>query len=377
MKKNNRFLGNTALAGVMIGSALLGGCGLGMGNSSETFAAITAVTPTDGKIISLVNEDMGEFCAQSRIDGALAQEYVTHTDNYAPVPVTLTFESEENTATYVVRLATDESFRENVAEYETSTTSVTVKNLWVNTKYFWQVEVPTAEGGNVSKTFTFQTAMTPRTVWWEGVSNTRDIGGYPLAQGGKVAQGKVYRGGMLNEITPSGIAEMKEMGVKTILDLRTQGENGAGTQSPVEGISYIGVADLGIEQAPFYEIFTDSQKQAMGKLLQVFANAENYPIYFHCSLGRDRTGTLAYLLNALMGVEVEYLRMDYMTSAFSVRGTYDAATYMQLEENLNRMFSKLNMDYEGANFSEKVAAYALSCGLTEAEIAAIKQNLTA
>ncbi|MBR5632533.1 MAG: tyrosine-protein phosphatase, partial [Clostridia bacterium] len=54
-------------------------------------------------------------------------------------------------------------------------------------------------------------------------------------------------------------------------------------------------------------------------------NPDNYPIYLHCSLGRDRAGTLAYLISALVGVELIDLQRDYETSFFSVTGTSAAS----------------------------------------------------
>lgn len=39
-------------------------------------------------------------------------------------------------------------------------------------------------------------------------------------------------------------------------------------------------------------------------------------IYFHCRIGTDRTGTLAYILEGLLGVEKEQMLEDYELSYF-------------------------------------------------------------
>ena len=50
---------------------------------------------------------------------------------------------------------------------------------------------------------------------------------------------------------------------------------------------------------PQYIQITDEQYQnALAKEIRTFADETNYPIYFHCQIGRDRTGTLAMLINA-------------------------------------------------------------------------------
>ena len=56
--------------------------------------------------------------------------------------------------------------------------------------------------------------------------------------------------------------------------------------------------------------------------MRVFTNPDNYPVMFHCAVGRDRTGTLAMLLQALCGASKEYIIHDYYTSMWSVTGAY-------------------------------------------------------
>ena len=43
----------------------------------------------------------------------------------------------------------------------------------------------------------------------------------------------------------------------------------------------------------------------------IFGNKDNYPIVMHCSIGTDRTGMLAFLINSLLGVSEEDLYKDY------------------------------------------------------------------
>ena len=51
--------------------------------------------------------------------------------------------------------------------------------------------------------------------------------------------------------------------------------------------------------------------------LRVFANANNFPVAFHCAVGRDRTGTLAITLHLLLGVKQNQIKQDYIVSFFS------------------------------------------------------------
>jgi protein tyrosine/serine phosphatase len=56
----------------------------------------------------------------------------------------------------------------------------------------------------------------------------------------------------------------------------------------------------------------------------VLADESNYPIFFHCAIGTDRTGTLAYLINGLLGVPEEDLYYDYCFSNFGAIYTDNA-----------------------------------------------------
>ena len=82
-------------------------------------------------------------------------------------------------------------------------TSVTLglSNPFANTTYYWQVIASLENGGKVySSIYSFTTADTIRTVTIDGVSNTRDIGGYET-EFGYIKQGLVYRSARLESIT--------------------------------------------------------------------------------------------------------------------------------------------------------------------------------
>ncbi|NIY15095.1 MAG: hypothetical protein GWM98_09415, partial [Nitrospinaceae bacterium] len=56
------------------------------------------------------------------------------------------------------------------------------------------------------------------------------------------------------------------------------------------------------------------------KIFQVFADRENYPVLFHCVGGADRGGTVAFLLNGLLGKDREHLIRDFELTTLSVWG---------------------------------------------------------
>ncbi len=106
-------------------------------------------------------------------------------------------------------------------------------------------------------------------------------------------------------------------------------------------------------------------REPFAKIFRLFAKAENYPILMHCSGGRDRTGTLAFLLNGLLGVPEDDLCRDWETSIFSDTGMkFSSERIVQLIDYLKTM--------PGETMRDRVEAYVRSCGVTAEEIAAFR-----
>jgi protein tyrosine/serine phosphatase len=95
-----------------------------------------------------------------------------------------------------------------------------------------------------------------------------------------VADG-LYRGGQPDE---EDFETLKEFGIKTIINLRT--ENGEKAVVEELGMNYIHIP---ITITPFSRI----PAKAIDKYFEVVNNPANYPIFFHCRRGADRTGAMA------------------------------------------------------------------------------------
>ena len=58
-----------------------------------------------------------------------------------------------------------------------------------------------------------------------GIQNFRDLGGYESANTGKSLRwGMIYRSAQIDSIPPCSRRELKNMGVRTIIDLRSENE---------------------------------------------------------------------------------------------------------------------------------------------------------
>lgn len=207
----------------------------------------------------------------------------------------------------------------------------------------------------------------------EGVDNVRDIGGYYTKDRKyMVREGMAYRGAALENITVAGKdAMLRTYHIATDLDLRNEHEVSGG--SPLgDSVNYINVS------GPYYMgndgIFSTNYKEALLTEIRAFAHEENYPIYFHCQIGRDRTGTLAFLINALLGVSEEDLKMDYRLSFYTeegVREYSDNQTEETMLKNVEDLINALNRVGE-ETLAENTEQWMLRMGITQEEINSIR-----
>ncbi len=245
---------------------------------------------------------------------------------------------------------------------------VTFDYLYVDTTYYYEIDVSLSNGRELLADGSFNTKNTPRVLEVDGVWNFRDIGGTRTISDNRINQGLIYRGTELdgaNEkkfaITQTGVSVMlEEFGIKTELDLRADVYVHR-TNKLGEAVSH---KLLGFNM--YKDIFTSDGEKACREAFKELANEENYPIYVHCTYGKDRTGTLCYLLDLLLGVSEERSYKNWELSAL----TDGALNYTPM----NHFMDELDA-FSGATMQEKVENYLLSIGVTNNEIDSIRNIL--
>lgn len=302
-------------------------------------------------------------------------------DCFAPTPLTVSWESKETPLYYTFDISTNEDMS-NPDSYVTFDTSVTLKNLFMGYDYYYQISAKYEDKLIKSRIFEFSTEYLPRTVLVDDqVSNTRDWGGYYTLDGKRMKQGIVYRGGALENITEEGKRVMlNELGIKTDLDVRGDGSALLKSSPLGETVNYIET------KGPYYiepygqGINKEGEYQeALVKEIRAFANPENFPIYVHCSLGRDRTGTLCFLIQALLGVGEMDIYRDYELSMMARTGKTpedrkNIAEYM-VGGSFKALYSYIKNYQSHKTLRANAEQFMLDIGVTAEEIAAIKQNM--
>lgn len=329
---------------------------------SEEQFVINLLTPFDGDSGVILASDVIYQHAKAPLAviesaqyGYLAGEFCT------PAPVVMTWEDAEAAEGKVYTVTLSESRdMANPTVLTVTEPRAEIYNLNIGATYYWQV----ASGEDVSPVGVFSTEDGyPRFIKLDGVSNARDIGGYLTADGRRVRQNLAYRTAHLDAITEeAGDIALHTLGIRTDLDLR------GGHSTPLgSSVQHISVA------MQWYEhIFEEEMYGVVRQTVSTFAKEENYPIVFHCSMGRDRTGTTAFLILGLLGVDEDTLRHEYYASFFSQQGAFSETEFPLLIANVNRLVKGFQ-DFGEADdtLQERIRAYLLHIGVTEAEIQSI------
>lgn len=162
-----------------------------------------------------------------------------------------------------------------------------------------------------------------------GSFNFRDLGGYATVDGRFTAWAKLFRSDTLHELTAADVDVLRQIGLAGVIDLRTTAEierAGRGLLAE-ESIFYLHASVLqeegsesvaapsGDDPTERYLWYLETGRDALVAALAMVADPESYPLVFHCTVGKDRTGVLAALVLDLLGVHRDVIVEDYMLTA--------------------------------------------------------------
>jgi protein-tyrosine phosphatase len=156
-----------------------------------------------------------------------------------------------------------------------------------------------------------------------GTLNLRDLGGYPAWGGGVVRWRTLLRSDALHMVGSGGVATMSELGLHTIVDLRTPFEVET-APSALDGLAvrleHVPILSGDLQSLPLeldaiYRYMIDDCGEAIAAAIKVLCAAEALPALVHCSAGKDRTGVVIALVLAVLGVPDQVIAADYALSA--------------------------------------------------------------
>lgn len=307
-------------------------------------------------------QEIPEYCLENEVTHRYLTEvqyrdgdytYTKITDYYQlptayrkdqPAPVSLQWEQDGTFESQCIRLWEEEDTA-CLREISLSGTALScdIYNLVPGRTYRYEVSGTPAESD--AETFAsglFRTTGTVRMLKVDGVHNVRDLGGWTAFDGRKVPYGKLIRGGRLRA-NSSNTVVVEEAGKEVLLgegigleiDLRTDSEANSNNTSPLgSGVRYVRYKDA---WACRIVTFQDNSTAVSAMQNIISSLKQGKGTYFHCSVGADRTGTVAFLALALLGVGEDALSKDFELSSF----------YVNPDEEMLRMRTSDRYDYQG------------------------------
>lgn len=220
-----------------------------------------------------------------------------------------------------------------------------------------------------------------RVLVWDGCTNVRDLGGLRTCDGRMTRWGAVVRSDTPARLTAAGWSALYAYGIRTIISLRTHGmaEDELDIAPPYSDLIPVQVAIEDITDREFVQQWVTTNfwgtplyyKDALRRwperhaaAISAIAQAQPGGVLFHCIRGNDRTGIIALLLLALVGVTPDDIIADYEQSPDPER-----------DELLAREHSSVRDAILGALAGLYADSYLCIGGVSQADLAAVRKRL--
>ena len=243
---------------------------------------------------------------------------------------------------------------------------ITFSNPYLGENYYKLIATYTDGSTDESPIKIFRVNHTyPRNLTIEGMTNCRDIGGRATVDGGMIKQGLIFRTSGKNQNGAITDATKEEM----LNHLKLKNEiNLAGDSSSynlnLEGTTLFTGSRMDTSSTGGYSHISRNT-EAVKNFFNFIADENNYPLFYHCRIGTDRTGICAMAINGLLGVPFNECIQDYCFSNF---GKIDGQRYTHKESDPNGDDPAKYIDeilaMPGKNFQEQTYNALLSIGIS-------------
>lgn len=226
------------------------------------------------------------------------------------------------------------------------------------------------------------------------LANCRELGGMPLECGKTFKKGVFIRSSSPEKLTADQIQEVKDYGVKCVVDLRSDAElkdfrnpfqndpdvdfcfvslfPGDPNNLSDDLLDFIRKRHLG----DYYVRICEDLGKDVIKAMRYLLNSKGLTL-FHCTHGKDRTGTIAAILYLLAGASRENIILNYQAS-YKYLEKYLERKIAKMPDDMKHLLrsDKLNMeiflDYVDKTWNGDIANFLRFNGMSDDEITSLK-----
>ena len=199
----------------------------------------------------------------------------------------------------------------------TTANSVSFYNSYLGDNYFKVIANFSDGTKEASEIKVFKVdAQAPRNLYAGNMPNVRDMGGRTTYAGGKIKQGLIYRGAGNKFDNRSSITDECKNILKSQLKIKTE-INVANSTTNNVNLSGASVVDafMAYGATPYSNLARNSVR--IRQVMDVLADESNYPVFYHCRIGTDRTGITGMMIGGLLGIPFNEVFQDYCFSNFA------------------------------------------------------------
>lgn len=228
----------------------------------------------------------------------------------------------------------------------------------------------------------------------KGLPNMRDLGGWTGLDGRKVRTGQIYRSaglndnakskkvvdekGVTNKVMTAGKARLTEaqramlvdtLGIRTDIDLRADWECWGMKGSPLGDKVEWAHLSIGAYHLAEVKKGANPTNTMHHRIFRLIMDPKKRPVDFHCIAGRDRTGTVAVLTLAVLGVSEDDIVSDYLaTPSCKPRDKWEPRIRKLIREKLMKRFP-------AETLAESAARYFVHIGFARADVEAFREQM--
>ena len=287
-----------------------------------------------------------------------------------PLPISLEWDELDDVESYSIYYGKEVDLKDGYEVKGTNEAKLDVYNSYLGINYFRVVAHYSDGSIECSPRYSYEVDSTyPRNLKIDGMTNCRDMGGRSLEDGGHIKQGLIFRTSATNgwgngravvpdNITNDGKEELfNHLGCITEINVNNGGSNSAGTKNFV-------AANMWYDGGK-HHLYRNAEP--LKKVFQTLSNEDNYPLFYHCRIGTDRTGLVAIMINGLLGVDENEIYQDYLFSNF---GNIQEKRYIGDKAGRDNIMNYINdlKAFPGEKLQNKIYNFLLSIGVSAEEL---------